>query len=63
MSKILVIGSSGQIGTELVIELRKAHGSDQVVASDIRSPLDEVLYGGPFEELNVLDFEQIKKVI
>ena len=63
MSKILVIGSSGQIGTELVIELRKTHGSDQVVASDIRSPLDEVLYGGPFEELNVLDFEQIKKVI
>ena len=63
MSKILVIGSSGQIGTELVIELRKTHGSDQVVASDIRSPLDEVLYGGPFEELNVLDFEQLKKVI
>ena len=63
MSKILVIGSSGQIGTELVIELRKTHGSDRVVASDIRSPLDEVLYGGPFEELNVLDFEQIKKVI
>ena len=63
MSKILVIGSSGQIGTELVIELRKTHGSDQVVASDIRSPLDEVMYGGPFEELNVLDFEQIKKVI
>ena len=63
MSKILVIGSSGQIGTELVIELRKTHGSDQVVASDIRTPLDEVLYGGPFEELNVLDFEQIKKVI
>ena len=63
MSKILVIGSSGQIGTELVIELRKIHGSDQVVASDIRAPLDEVLYGGPFEELNVLDFEQIKKVI
>lgn len=63
MSKILVIGSSGQIGTELVIELRNIHGSDQVVASDIRTPIDEVLYGGPYEELDVLNFEQVKKVI
>ena len=63
MSKILVIGSSGQIGTELVIELRKTHGGDQVVASDIRKPIDEVFYGGPYEELNVLDFDQVKKVI
>ncbi len=63
MSKILVIGSSGQIGTELVIELRKIHGNDQVVASDIKPPLDEVLYGGAFEELDVLDFEQVKKVV
>ena len=32
MKKILVIGSTGQIGSELTMELRKRYGSDNVVA-------------------------------
>ena len=36
MSKILVIGSCGQIGIELVLELRKTHGNHNVIASDIK---------------------------
>ena len=36
--RTLVIGSSGQIGTELVTELRKQRGVDNVVATDLRTP-------------------------
>ncbi|RZL15646.1 MAG: NAD-dependent epimerase, partial [Pedobacter sp.] len=32
--KILVLGSNGQIGTELVTALRVTYGSDNVVACD-----------------------------
>ncbi len=34
--RILVTGALGQIGTELVIALRKAHGYDSVIPTDVR---------------------------
>jgi nucleoside-diphosphate-sugar epimerase len=51
--KILVIGSAGQIGTELVENLREIYETDNVVASDIKQSEN----GGnqPFEVLNILD--------
>lgn len=52
---IIVIGSNGQIGTELVNELRRIHGGSQVVATDIKEPSYDVLNGGPFEFSDVLD--------
>ncbi len=58
---ILVIGSSGQIGTELVEELRKIYGNNSVIASDIKTP--QIKQTGPFEELNILDKEQLLYVI
>ncbi|MFT5336170.1 MAG: nucleoside-diphosphate-sugar epimerase [Sphingobacteriales bacterium] len=59
--KILVIGSSGQIGTDLILELQNAFGVDNVIASDIKAPV--VQMAGPFEVLNALKKEKIEAVI
>ena len=53
--RILIIGSSGQIGTELVISLRKIYGNENVIASDIRPSSIEVMNSGPFEELDIMN--------
>ncbi len=60
--KILVLGSNGQIGTELVNALRKGYGNDNVVACDIRRPDYETKNAGPFEFVNVLDKEILKDI-
>ncbi len=62
-SKILVIGSSGQIGTELVLKLREIYGNNNVVASDIRKGNYEVMESGPFEFLDVTNKNDIKEVL
>ena len=36
MKNILVIGATGQIGSELTLELRKRYGDDHVVADTFR---------------------------
>lgn len=46
---ILVLGASGQIGTELTQKLREVYGSDNVIASDIREGSSEMMNAGPFE--------------
>jgi len=60
--KILVIGANGQIGTELVNALRQIHGSDKVIASDIKSPTFSIRHTGPFEIVNVLDEDNLHHV-
>lgn len=55
--KILVLGSNGQIGTELVTTLRANYGNNNVVACDIRRPDYDFENAGPFEFVNVLDKE------
>ena len=61
--KILVIGSSGQIGTELVVELRGLYGDSNVVASDIIPSSDEIMSSGPFEKLDVTDNNLLLEII
>ena len=61
--QILVIGSSGQIGTELVDELRKIYGSNHVVASDIHTPKIPGDSDGPFETLDVLKGNTVLEVV
>lgn len=59
MDNILVIGAAGQIGSELVIELRKAYGSEHVFATDIKQPPRDIMEGGPFQILDVMDDKQL----
>ena len=62
--RILVTGALGQIGTELVSELRKKHGNDTVLATDIREPdNDRYFPEGPFRNLSVLDGEAMEKTV
>ena len=61
--KILIIGSSGQIGTELIIELRKIHGNENVIASDIKTSSEEVMNSGPFEYLDVMDERLLRDIV
>jgi len=51
-TKVLVTGACGQIGTELVAALRKAHGAENVIASDLHA---EVSQEGLYVPLNVCD--------
>ncbi len=60
--KIIVIGSNGQIGTELVTELRTNYSDEQIIACDIRRPDYDIKNAGPFEFVNVLDKETLKQI-
>ena len=61
--KILIIGSSGQIGTELVIELRMIHGNENVIATDLKTSSEEVMNSGPFEYLDVMDEALLRDIV
>ena len=64
MSRILVTGSTGQIGSELTLELRRRHGGDQVVAAGNRTqPGPELRDSGPFEFFDVSDCAAVDGII
>ena len=63
MKKILVIGAGGQIGTELVLELRKRHGVNQVIAADVKEECTDALKDGPYVKMDVLDKEHVQEFI
>ncbi len=60
---ILIIGASGQIGTELTLKLREINGENAVIASDIHEGNDELMQSGPFEFINAMDFERILNIV
>lgn len=60
---ILIIGASGQIGTELTLKLREVKGSDIVIASDIREGSDELMGSGSFEIIDATNKESILQII
>ena len=60
---ILVVGASGQIGTELVIQLRSIYGNSSVIASDLKTATEEVMETGPFEQLDIMDESRLHEVL
>ena len=59
MERILVIGCSGQIGSELTLALRKIYGNENVFATDIKQPPKDILESGPFNTLDVMDYNNL----
>lgn len=63
MHKVMVTGCLGQIGSELVAQLRAQNGVDSVIATDIRRPdHNETVESGPFEVLDVTDYDRMLKI-
>lgn len=61
MKRILVLGAGGQIGSELVPHLRNVYGSENVLATDLKtSPV--LAQSGPFENLDATDANSIAQL-
>lgn len=64
MKKILIIGSTGQIGSELSIRLRSIYGTDNVICGYFAPPFPEGFFeAGPTVEINALNADQIAETV
>ena len=63
MKRVLVTGGMGQIGSELVPELRRIHGKENVVVGDLSRPPQEELTTGPNEQVDVTVKESLERVV
>ena len=64
MKRVLVTGATGQIGSELVPELRRLHGGQNVVVGVHRRPPSEELgEAGPYEKVDVNDRKSIERAV
>ncbi|MFN5793892.1 MAG: NAD-dependent epimerase/dehydratase family protein [Bacteroidota bacterium] len=61
---VLVIGSSGQLGAELVAGLRQIYGRENVIASDIKDmDKEQIKEFAPYETLNVLNAKRLFEIV
>lgn len=56
MTRVLVTGAAGQIGSALVPALREVYGESAVLATDLREPAGEM---GPFARLDCTDRDAV----
>jgi nucleoside-diphosphate-sugar epimerase len=62
MERILVTGALGQLGTELIFELQRIFGTENIIASDLHPPLS-MGFDGRFIEMDVLDKPLLMHVV
>lgn len=64
MKRILIVGSTGQIGSELSIKLRSIYGTDNVICGYYKPPYPEGFFDwGPTVEIDATDANQIAEVV
>lgn len=64
MSRILVIGSAGQIGSELTLNLRDLYGGSNVIAGIRKTkPSEKLTETGPCEVVDALDLDGFVSVV
>jgi len=63
MKNIIVTGATGQIGSELVVELRKKYEEKNVVAIGHSKPTTGELSNGPFETVDVTDKIALEELV
>lgn len=63
MSKTIIIGACGQIGTELTIALRNNKGINNVIAADLRDECPGILANGPYQKMDILDRDFVRDYI
>lgn len=61
-NKILVIGSSGQIGTDLCLSLERIYGAENIICSDLNPPKEKNHHKN-FIKLDVLDNEMLTRKV
>ena len=63
-NRILVTGATGQIGSELTIELRKKYGKENVIAAGHkREPSETLLRSGPYLAIDTSNKKQLTDVV
>lgn len=65
MKKILVLGSGGQIGSELTVRLREVYGGTNVVATDLNPErlTKQIQETGPIGKIDACDAKQIAEIV
>jgi nucleoside-diphosphate-sugar epimerase len=63
MAKTIIIGAGGQIGTELVLALRKKEGVENVIAADLKETCPVIIENGPYVQMDILNRQFVRSYI
>ncbi|POR01512.1 UDP-glucose 4-epimerase [Alkalispirochaeta sphaeroplastigenens] len=64
MKGILITGALGQLGSEIATELRRLHGPDRVVLTDVRDTINrDLVEEGPFYRSDVRDGAELSRIV
>lgn len=61
--RTLIIGSEGQVGSELTSKLRSIYKPSDIIAADLKQADQVQNHSGPYEPLDVLDYNAFSSII